>query len=207
MIRKLIRKSTRRFQKNLIDIIQNEIAPLLRDNSFAQKGNTFFRVHGDLVKFIDLEYLRWNSASSLRFWFTASLFVGDFSNEKNIDFKALLRNGDSVFCKRCGSFWGDDRHMYRLSHSSDRDSLASEITGHLRQYILPFYNKFSSFDDILSFFSNENRNSGSNEYSFLLAVILAKKGRMEESKRFFLESPGDREAIKNSALIHGINLD
>jgi 2-phosphoglycerate kinase len=74
------------------------------------------------------------------------------------------------------------------------------------QHLFPFYQKMKSLEDVLAFLLKENERMGRNEYSFRIAMMLAKAGKKEESKKYFRESIGMKDAIERTAASFGIDL-
>ena len=52
----------------------------------------------------------------------------------------------------------------------------------------------------------ENKRLGANFFSAPLAIALARLGRTEESRKYFLESLGDREILRQMASGYGITI-
>lgn len=202
----MLGQSTGFYQKVLKEVVNNQIAPLFQKNAFTGKGDSFFKVEPEIVKFVELEYFRFNTSGVFFYWFNFYLFYGDFNAVKRINLKLLLTRGTCVLKKRIGYLWDEEQHMYQISSMTDPNELAGRMKGDIANRLLPFYETFHNLDDVLKFLLNKNQQRGNNEYSFTMAILLAKTGKKEESKKFLLESTAPREIIEKTAKVYGIDL-
>jgi hypothetical protein len=194
------------FGKKFKRIIKEEIKPLFVSEGFLNKNETFVKMETDFIKYVQTENSRWNTASSFMFWFDINIFSGSFGNKRNIDLTCLLKDGDSLFCKRMGSLWNEENHAYEITPDTDLNKLSKKMQDDFTGYLFPFFNKMKNMEDVMAFLLNENTKLGRNEYSFRIALMLARSGKKEESKKYFRESVGVKEAIARTAKSFGIDL-
>ncbi|MBN2444771.1 MAG: hypothetical protein JXJ04_25670 [Spirochaetales bacterium] len=91
--------------------------------------------------------------------------------------------------------------------AADVNALNRKINEDFETFMFPFYNKFTHLNDVIQYLIEENKRLNMCINSFRLAVIMAKLGRKEESKKFFKESIRVKEAIAQAARYHGIDLN
>ena len=191
--------------KNLVKaILKGSITPLFQTNSFTKSGNIFYKIEKELVKLVNLEYFRFNSAVSFSFWFNIKIYCGNYENAKKISEKILLADGPTAFFRKLGYLWNNKNHMYQITPNTDPEELQDKIVSDFTQKLFPFYNKINTFDDVINFLKEDNRD---NFNTTTLAILLAIAGRKEESKEFFKHCPGDPEMIKNFAQLYGVTFD
>jgi hypothetical protein len=195
------------YKKIVKNIITETLTPLYNTKGFLKTGNNFYKPESGFIKYSDLEYFNWNTQVSFSFWFNLHLVYGSFEEEKKINNKILLTKGDSLFFKRTGFLWDEENHMYSMTSAGDAGTLSGRIKKDFETRVFPFFNRFTDIEDVIRFLTDENKRLGRCEYSFRIAIVLAKMGRKEESKQFFSESIGMKEAIINAARHHGIELD
>jgi hypothetical protein len=193
--------------KKIVKQITSEILPpVCKEYSFTQKGDSFYRQKNDLVKNIDVEYFHWNTDISFSFWFNIGILHWPYGENEDITKKKLLENGESMFFKRSGFLWNNENHMYTLRQTTNKDELQERIKEDFTEYVFPFFESFHNIDDVVRFLEEENRRLQRCEYSFRLAIFMARMGRKKESKKYFKESIGVKEAIVIAARYFGIDL-
>lgn len=203
----MIEKRITNYKKVLKTVLKDDIAPLLKESSYTTKGTSFYKIEQDIVKYIDLEYFRWNSPQSLSFWFNIYLFYGDFTKTTKIDRNTLFKEGANLFFRRIGYLWSEENHMYQISNEISPNELSKQMQSDITDNLLPFFEEMSSLDSIISYLREENKKIGTNFYSLAIAIALAKAGRKEESRQYFQESPGIKEALIKTAAFYGIDIN
>ncbi|MGD9154852.1 MAG: hypothetical protein PVG90_05040, partial [Bacillota bacterium] len=164
-------------------------------------------------KGVDLEYFRFNTFASFGFWFNVHLFSGDFTGKKKINLKALLMEGTGLYRKRIGALWNEEQHMYRITAATSKKRLAQKMVDDLENYLWPFLDQFQELDDLARLLEIRDKETGSNDYAYMLAIMYAKSGQKPESKRFFTQSLQDAQnpeiqaAIRQTAHFYGVDLD
>ena len=194
-------------KKIVKEILEIEVYPIFLANSFKKKGDTLFVAGQDVVKYADLEYFRFNTPNTFFYWFNFYFFGGDFQNEKDVNIKILLTKGVTLFKKRLGYLWNDDNHMYQLTNDINQQALAQRMKTDVIQYLMPLFERINNLDDIIKFLLEENQKLEMNYYSLTIAIVLAKAGRIKESRKFLLESSAPQEIVQKTAKIYGIDLN
>jgi hypothetical protein len=78
--------------------------------------------------------------------------IGSFTNQVNLEIILLSNN----------EIWGND---FTFKKASDLDKLATEIKNNFHSKILPFFDKYSSYDNVINHYLNHNINR--HKYSVL----------------------------------------
>jgi hypothetical protein len=203
----MLKRNTGHYQKMLKEIIKEQIEPLFLKNSFSRNGDLFFKAEEGMVKVIDLEFFRFNTQNAFFYWLNFHMYCGDFQFEKKVTKKLLLTKGTPVFSERLGWLWNDEKHMYQINSITNQLELGVKMKQDLNQWLFPFFEKIKSMDDTIQFLLEQNKKLGVNQYSYILAIVLAKAGKKVESKKMLLESMVSQEIIEKTARFYGIELD
>ncbi|MBN1500269.1 MAG: DUF4304 domain-containing protein [Spirochaetes bacterium] len=196
------------YRKWVKDIIKEELKPFLLKNGFKTTGAaSFYKIEPDLVKFIDLEFSRWNTYIAFAFWFNLHIYAGTFSEEKSISIKLLVTKGSPLFFKNISFLREKEFEQYQITPATNMESLLNDIKTDFSSHVIPFSERFKCVEDFIGFAESEHKRLGQNDYSYRLAVMMAKSGRMSEAKKYFQESIGDREDLVKAAQIYGIDLN
>jgi hypothetical protein len=183
-----------------------EIAAALGGTGFRKKGHSFSdRTTRGVLKSIQLEKFRWNTAFERKFALKLRIDLAD-RDDADPSARDWSEHSTPVLVKNAGYLWNDENFLFRVPDSWPCASFSSTLRRHIREDVLPFFQRCSSFDAVVGDLKQENARLGANVFSTTLAIALARRGRLEESREFFLESPGDPAAIRAVASRYGIDL-
>lgn len=193
-------------RKSLNATIAKEIAPLFVAESYRKRQNTFFRVEQGIVKFADLEFFRFNTPIRTSFWFNWHLFDGVLPAVRRVDSNVLLTHCTPALKKRLGYLWGEENHMYTLETEDDLSAVCTKMKHDIAHHLLPLFRTIKTSEDIVNFLIAENRRKGGNMHSYMVAVLLAKVGKKEESAYFLNDAPIDLETKKRVARFYELDI-
>lgn len=209
--REAIRTQSLAGHKKALDaLLKQEVAPLLAAHGFRAQGRAFFRTTGELTWYLEVEPSRFSTAHSLSFWLNVQLFVGDVRGEKKLTRDALLTKAYPAWTSRIGALWGNEDEAYALSGEADLAALGARLQGDLVRHLLPFLQRLRSVEAVVAFLEEQLRASGDQRHAFSLANVLARTGRLEESKAYFQKvmgtDPTANEALRRIARSLGVEL-
>jgi hypothetical protein len=186
--------------------IGDQIADIVAPAGFKRSKSSFVDLTvPDVRKQITIERSRWNTPVWRRFALVVSIYLPD-SDDAGPAPKDWKDHSTPVFHKNAGYLWGDEAHLCDVPDVVPSDELAAELRAHLTGHVLPFLQRCSSLDALLGVLDGENKRLGENFFSIALALALARMGRTEQSRKYFKESLGDPEDIRQMALHHGITI-
>ncbi len=197
------------FKETLYKMIKEEIKPLFIDHSFmplGRKNLAFYKNENGIVKYCDLQSVERTNPRSLYFRFNIRLYLGNRENGAKMSKKYLGSNCLCMYHKQFGTMWGKDNFTYRIDQNINLPRLTEQVKNDLAVYTLPFFNKIKNLDDVVGMLAAENNRLGNKRHSYNIAVILAKLGRKEESRNYFLESEGRPAAVSKNADTYGVEL-
>ncbi|HVE86160.1 MAG TPA: DUF4304 domain-containing protein, partial [Myxococcales bacterium] len=196
--------------KLLDAVLKQDVAPLLAAHGFQGRGRTFFRVDGELTQLLEVELGRFSTALSLSFWLNVEVFLGALRGEKKLTRELLLTRAYSAWLGRMGALWGNENEAYTLSGEADAAAAGARIQGDLVRHVLPFLDRLRGPDDLVVFLEEQFRKTGDQRYPFAIANVLARTGRKEESKPYFLQvlgtDPAANDALRRTARALGVEI-
>lgn len=190
--------------------VADQLLALLQPLGFKRNKLTFTnRPNQDVVQTLRLVKYRWNAPGQNRFELMISLYVatgeaGEFSWPGP---PGRPQRFSIVTEVNVGRLWGDDAYLYSASAEPPDPELSRLLLTHFDQYIAPFLNACRTLDGILRTLSSLREPAGLNPYALSVAVVLARLGRLDESREYFRQVPGDRILVRQMAATHGVHLE
>jgi hypothetical protein len=190
------------FWKQLAD----ELALILKPHKFKRSGLVFTYDNGaDVIHTIAVGKYRWNTPERQRFQLDLAVYLAT-GRAGEFTFKGRDSHFSLVFTKNVGYFWGEENHLFDVPNT-DVQSLFVELRRRIANDVLPFVRRCTSIETVIDSLDQENRKQGRNIFSISLAIALARLGRIEESRKYFLQSIGNRETLAQMAQQYGVILD
>lgn len=134
-------------------IIKDVIAPFFKANGFKKNGNNFYRDLGEVGQAFNVQQSQWNSKDDKTFVFNLGLIDKEIQNEiyqrelpkfpKEYDCEIRLRHGQLM---NKGDVW------YELNKLTTLEKLKAQIENDLKEFVLPFFNKYREPKNWLEFF-------------------------------------------------------
>lgn len=185
--------------------IHAQVGDILKPFGLVKRGKAFISdTKSEVVTQIVTQRSRFNSPMWKRFALFLLIDVADR------DATRFTRGQEAhytpVFNKNIGYLWGDEAFMYTVPDVVPSSELAAQLRKHLVDHVMPLIRRCSSVEGLMSVVDAENRRLGANFFSMSLAIALARRGRMEDSRRYFQESLGDPELVRQAARGFGITL-
>lgn len=188
--------------KEAFQHIKKQIADLLINAGFVKSKSVFIRKAAGLTITIQIIKSRWNSNAGIKFWIEIAIYG---TMLPGLSEEALIAGKTCLVRKNMGFYTNDENRAYVIDSNTDEQGLGREIVADLNAFV-SLCAKFNSVFDVVDFLKKENERIGRNLHSFLIAVTLAVLGYKEESRPFFIESEGDKAAIKNWANYYGVEI-
>ena len=194
----------------MLDLIgrkyKEHIGPHLRNHGWIEMRSSYIAQNNEIVHELAMERCRFNTHDRKQFKLILKMYVAT-EVRKKFTLKDWNHFYTLVFRKYIGYLWSNKRYMYILSDIEDWEKVFVQLKKHLSEYVFPLTRSLDSLDKLVTYLKGEHQRLGMNFFSYTLAIALARYGRLEESKAFFLESMGDVDVIEKTARNFGISLD
>lgn len=188
-------------------IVHDVIAPLLASAGFSKQGKTFVRVDGRIAKLLKVEASRFNTAHSFSFGLLLQMLEGDLPSGEKTTESTLRTQANAFYSRPIAALWAQPGELYSFTTEMSAMTLGPRIRDDLLRYVLPFCARFVTVDDALALLKEKNRETASTQYSLVIATILARAGKKDESRAYFLESLTPRNVMRKIAAFYGVDID
>lgn len=186
--------------------VAGELNALLGPHGFRRSGLKFVNSrNAEAVRTITISKFRWNTPGDYRFQLIVSIYLAT-GDTGEFTFGGCAGRYSIVFERSAGHLLGDEALLYRAPEALPSEAFRERLKTDLEQRVLPFLASCDSIDSTVRVLDAEGRKSAQSLYSMQLAIALARLGRMEESRSFFLRTQGDPTIVRQVAAQYGITL-
>lgn len=177
--------------------LRGEARARLLAAGFVANKLRFVRARGQLVDVFRVEGSRWNNAEEANFSVQLEVLLAELN----------ARPKPATLYDRAHPALGKvlaPPHL--LAGAVDEVALAGRLLDDVELHALPYYDRFHSPDDVFAELLEEDRRQGASGRTGIVAELLARLGRKDEARRYFL-AVADREHARRMAAHFGISLD
>jgi hypothetical protein len=186
--------------------VAGELNTLLGSHGFRRSGLKFVESRNpEVVRTITISKFRFNTPGDYRFQLIASIYLAT-GEQGEFTFAGRAGRYSIVFERSAGYLLGDEALLYRVPESMPSEEFRERLRTDLEQRVLPFLASCDGIDSTVRVLDAEGRKSAQSPYSMQLAIALARLGRLEESRSFFLRTQGDQTIVRQVAAQYGITL-
>lgn len=186
--------------------VAEELNTLLAPLGFRRSGLRFVNTRNpEVVRTITVSKFRWNTPGDYRFQLVVSIYLAT-GDTGEFTFARCPGHYSIVFERSAGYLLDDEELLYRVPEPLPSEAFRERLRTDLEQRVLPFLESCDSIDSTVRVLDAEGRRSGQSLFSMQLAIALARLGRLEESRSFFLRTKGDPAIVRQVAAQYGIRL-
>jgi hypothetical protein len=135
------------------NIIKDGFTEILKPLGFKKKGNNFYRNLEQIGHVVNVQKTVWGTKEKTNFSINVGVFVPEFwmvyfnfHNKEIPDFPLAV---DCLINKRIGAIRNDRDIWFEVSNETDEPALRTEIRRNVKEYILPYLEKFDSRENLL----------------------------------------------------------
>lgn len=186
--------------------VAGELNTLLAPLGFRRSSLRFINTRNpEVVRTITVSKFRWNTPGDYRFQLVVSIYLAT-GDTGEFTFARCTGRYSIVFERSTGYLLDDEELLYRVPEPLPSEAFRERLRTDLEQRVLPFLESCDSIDSTVRVLDAEGRRSGQSLFSMQLAIALARLGRLEESRSFFLRTKGDPAIVRQVAAQYGIRL-
>jgi hypothetical protein len=173
-------------QKDLEQIIKDDITPLLKAKGFKKQGRNFFKDLGDIGWCFNIQSSLYNHQESVNFTFNVGIFVPSayeiYYDEQSPKFP---KEYDCIVRKRISELKDVSKEeWYSYNEKVISDKLIKQLKADVEGYILPFFN-IDNTDELINFMMGDKR--WGPQGIAMLIIILQQNGYEKEAQKLFDE--------------------
>jgi hypothetical protein len=167
-------------------IIHEGFYTILRPIGFIKRGNCFYLKKTELGQLISIQKSTLFSNDKVRFTINTGIFLPEYWRglKYNKD-KTMPTFPTEVKClvrKRIGRLKGEKDIWYELDEESDETILINEMHLCLLNFVLPYFDKFGTKENLVQFLETEKLNLA----PFAKIIVYAELGEKDKAKNEYL---------------------
>ena len=142
--------TTRDFQLEYLEILNDTISPILKELSFKKRGINFYRKINDIIQLFSIQKSQWNDKENISFTFHVGFFnetIYKVAWDKKMVPKTI-KEYDCFLSTKIGQLSQRKDYWYELNENCPLDQLKQELKNELLLYVEPIFELYNSLEAI-----------------------------------------------------------
>ncbi len=142
--------TTRDFQLEYLEILNDSISPILKELSFQKRGINFYRKINDIIQLFTIQKSQWNDKENISFTIDIGFFnetIYKVAWDKKMVPKTI-KEFDCFLSTRVGLLSQKMDYWYELNENCQLDQLKQELKNELLLYVEPIFELYNSLEAI-----------------------------------------------------------
>lgn len=140
-----------------VELIKHLLKPMLKQNGYSIKGQTWWKDKGDFFTLIKLQNYSWNSKDGVDFCFNIGIALKATLPESKTptvhSLNVYLREGFFLPEQERESFIRNQTGYY-ITAATNMEEFSNRFRSHLQDHILPYLNKLNTIKDCIIYFGD-----------------------------------------------------
>jgi len=152
-------------QKNLDEIIRDVISPILKQQGFKKSGRNYYKGVQHFGLCFNVQTSRHNNENEVEFTFNTGVIFPEVYKHfyPEMSLSSFPKEYECVQRTRIGQLLGKPDLWYRLKRGQSIHDISLIVKRDIENYVVPYFEKFTSDDDILHMVEIGYRTGAPNE--------------------------------------------